>query len=192
VALAAKGPVLVYRGRTKAEIRDIDVVRLRDGAWTPAATVHADGWRMPACPVNGPAVAARGDEVVVAWYTAVGDEPQIRIARSSDDAAHFDPPRTVARGAQVQGRVDVAMDAQGVYLSWIDEDAQGQTLRLARFSRDLAREEERVDVATLARGRATGFPRMVPREGIVHLAWTDVADRVPRVLGARVEFTPGK
>jgi len=187
VALAARGPVLVYRDRTGDEIRDIAIVRHRDGHWTEPAVVHADGWKMPACPVNGPAVAARGDEIVVAWYTAAGGEPEIRLARSRDDGAHFDAPITVARGTQVQGRVDLASDDSQVVLAWIDEDDAGQTLRLARFTPAL-QERERVDAARLARGRGTGFPRIALRDGAVLAAWTDVVDRQPRVQGATIRF----
>lgn len=188
VALAAKGPVLVYRDRTADEIRDIALVRLRDGRWTAPARVHADGWKMPACPVNGPAVVARGDDIVVAWYTAADGTPELRLARSDNDGATFGAPRVVARGPEVQGRVDLAMDAHAVYLAWIDEDSDGQTLRIAQFAPDLSRELARVDVATLARGRGTGFPRMALRNGDAYVAWTDVVERVPRVRGARVAF----
>lgn len=187
-AVGARGPVLVYRDRTTEEVRDIALVRWRDGAWTAPRLVHADGWRMPACPVNGPAVAASGDEIVVAWYTAAEGEPQVRLARSADDGVHFGEPVIVARGSTVQGRVDVQRDAGGVVLTWIDEDAAAQTLRLARFAPDLSKELERVDVATLARGRATGFPRLALRDGAAHVVWTDVVERVPRVRGARVDF----
>jgi hypothetical protein len=45
--------------------------------------VHADNWTMPACPVNGPAVAARGNDVVVGWYTAAGDMAALKLARSA-------------------------------------------------------------------------------------------------------------
>jgi hypothetical protein len=189
-ALAARGPVLVYRDRTENEIRDIAIVRLREGRWTEPALVHADGWRMPACPVNGPAVAARGDEIVVAWYTAADGEPQVRLAHSSDDGEHFGEPLIVARGSQVQGRVDVQRGDGFVALTWIDEDGEGQTLRLARFAPDLSREIERVEIAKLARGRATGFPRLALRGDVAHVVWTDVVERVPRVLGARVDFDP--
>ena len=192
VALAAKGPVLVYRDRTAGEIRDIALTRLRDGAWTAPALVHADGWKMPACPVNGPAVVARGDDVVVAWYTAAAGEPELRVARSGDDGVSFAAPRVVARGPEVQGRVDLAIDDGGVYLAWIDEDSDAQTLRLAQFTPDLSRELARVDVATLARGRGTGFPRMALRDGEVYLAWTDVVERVPRVRAARIAFAGAK
>jgi hypothetical protein len=188
VALAARGPVLVYRDRAEGEIRDIALTRLRGGRWSAPALVHPDGWRMPACPVNGPAVAARSDEIHVAWYTAADGEPQVRLARSRDDGAHFGEPRVIARGAQVQGRVDVQRDAGQVVLSWIDEDAGGQTLRLARFPPDLSKEIERVEVARLPRGRGTGFPRLALRAGAAYLVWTDVVERVPRISGARIDF----
>ncbi|HZD05512.1 MAG TPA: hypothetical protein VE173_11350, partial [Longimicrobiales bacterium] len=68
-ALTAAGPVVVYRDRSPEEIRDIHVTRLVDGRWTGGVPVHEDGWHMEACPVNGPAVAARDRDVVVAWFT---------------------------------------------------------------------------------------------------------------------------
>src|SRR5690606_16713029 len=55
-AVTARGPLLVYRGRSEGEVRDILATRLDGEAWTPPKPVHADGWVMPACPVNGPAV----------------------------------------------------------------------------------------------------------------------------------------
>ena len=33
-----------------------------NGEWTAPATVFSDGWHIPGCPTNGPAVAARGEE----------------------------------------------------------------------------------------------------------------------------------
>lgn len=187
-AVAAKGVVLVYRDRSPQEVRDIVIVRQRDGAWTKPSVVHPDGWIMPACPVNGPAVTARGDEIVVAWYTAADGQPQVRLARSGDDGAHFAAPITIARGAQVQGRVDVQRDAEQVVLTWIDEDDAGQTLWLARFTPDLSKQLERVEVATLARGRATGFPRLALAQGRAYVVWTDIVERAPQVRGARIRF----
>ena len=133
-----------------------------------------------------------GDDVVVAWYTAAAGEPELRLALSGDDGVTFAAPRVVARGPEVQGRVDLAIDDRAVYVAWIDEDSEAQTLRLAQFTPDLSRELARVDVATLARGRGTGFPRMALRDGAVYLAWTDVVERVPRVRAARVDFDAAK
>ncbi|MHB1225254.1 MAG: hypothetical protein ACYC2G_14600, partial [Gemmatimonadaceae bacterium] len=69
MAMTARGPLVVYRDRTAEEVRDISAVRLVDGAWTEPAPVANDGWTIAACPVNGPAVAARGDTAVVVWFT---------------------------------------------------------------------------------------------------------------------------
>ena len=41
----------------------------------PPRTLAADGWEINGCPVNGPAVAADGAKVAVAWFTAAGDRP---------------------------------------------------------------------------------------------------------------------
>ena len=75
VAMTTQGPLLVYRGRDHGEIRDILATRFDGKAWTPAHKVHDDQWKMSACPVNGPAVAARDDNAVVAWYTEAGEQP---------------------------------------------------------------------------------------------------------------------
>ena len=188
VALAAQGPVLVYRDRAEGEIRDIAITRWRNDAWTAPIAVHADRWQMPACPVNGPAVAAEGNDVYVAWYTAADGEPELRLARSSDDGASFAAPLSLARGSEVQGRVDLVLDPTWVYVTWLSEDAQRQTLWLERHARDLRGTPQRVEVATLARGRGTGFPRLALHDGIAHLVWTDIEQRQPRLRGARLHF----
>jgi hypothetical protein len=81
--------VAVYRDRSEGEIRDIRIGAYVDGAWTEGAIVHEDGWETAACPVNGPAVAARGEDVAVAWFTAAGDVPRVKVAFSDDAAESF-------------------------------------------------------------------------------------------------------
>lgn len=185
VAVTARGPLLVYRDRTAEEIRDIAVTRGQGDAWTPPRLVHADGWKMPACPVNGPAVAARGNEAVVAWYTAPADVPMLRLARSNDAGDTFTAPVTVDQGAAVQGRVDVALDTQSTWVLWVREEAAGQSLQLARYARDLSREPERIEVAKIeGRGRATGFPQLALSGAALYVVWTDVVDGKPRLRGA--------
>ncbi len=185
VAVTARGPLLVYRDRTAAEIRDIAVTRGQGGAWTPPRLVHADGWKMPACPVNGPAVAARGNAAVVAWYTAPGEVPMLRLARSSDAGDTFSAPLTVDQGPALQGRVDVALDAQTAWVLWVREQADGQSLQLARYAHDLSSEPERIVVGRIeGRGRATGFPQLALAGDAAYVVWTDVVDGKPRLRGA--------
>ncbi|MEN1928756.1 sialidase family protein [Luteimonas sp. MJ250] len=187
-AVTARGPLLVYRGRAQGEVRDILATRLDGEAWTTPKAVHADNWVMPACPVNGPAVAADGDAAVVAWYTAAdGDVPEVRIAYSGDAGESFAAPVTLDRGEAVQGRVAIALGDGQAWVLWLREENGGQSLWLSRRSPDLVTEFERIGVAHLTgRGRGTGFPQLAVAGGNAHVVWTDVHDGVPGLRGARI------
>lgn len=186
-AVTARGPLLVYRARREGEVRDIHATRLGDGGWSAPAPVHADGWVMPACPVNGPAVAAAGEAAVVAWYTEAAGVPEVRAAASVDAGDRFEAPVVIDAGAPVLGRVDVALADGQAWVLWLREEGEGQSLWLSRRSPDLATEHQRLQVATLAgNGRGTGFPRMAVAGGVAHVVWTDVADGMPGLRGARV------
>ncbi|MDQ3511945.1 MAG: glycoside hydrolase [Pseudomonadota bacterium] len=182
------GAMLAYRDRTAAEIRDINVARFQDGAWQPVSRVHADDWTMPACPVNGPAIHARGSDAIVGWYTAPDGTPMVKLAHSGDSGASFAEPRVIDGGDAVQGRVAVALGETAAWVLWLRETDAGQSLQLALFSPDLARELQRIEVATLqGRGRGTGFPQMVLSGDTAHVIWTDVVDGKPALHGARIE-----
>lgn len=185
VAPTARGPLLVYRDRAEEEIRDVSVTRFDGKAWTAPHAVHADGWKMPGCPVNGPAVAARGDEVVVAWYTAAGDVPRVRLARSRDAGVRFAAPIDLAQG-DTAGRVDVlAHPDGGWWASWIDTREGATQLWLARFDKNL-HETARGVAADLPKGHGSGFPRLAPvREGVVAV-WTDIREGKPHLAARRI------
>ena len=157
--------------------------------------MHADGWKIAACPVNGPAVAAAGEQAVVAWYTAAkdaaaNDTPLLQIARSENAGDSFAAPVVVDKGEAVQGRADVALDAKHAWVAWLREDAKGQSLWLARYAPDLSREQARLEIAKLqGRGRGTGFPKLAVRDGEAFLLWTDVVNGVPQLHGARIKAT---
>lgn len=184
-AVTDKGALLVYRGRTDAEIRDIHAVRFDGSAWSAPKPVAADHWTMPACPVNGPSVAARGRQALVGWYTAAGDTPTVKLARSSDAGDSFAAPVVLDSGAAVQGRIDVALDTNAAWALWLREDAAGQSLWLARYAPDLSRPLEKVQVAKLqGRGRGTGFPQLLLRDGNAYVVWTDITDKTTGLKGA--------
>ena len=187
-AMTARGPLLVYRDRTADEIRDVYATRLDGDAWRAPQAVHADGWKIAACPVNGPAVAAVDNDAVVAWYSAANDAPKVQLARSGDAGDSFAAPVQVDAGEAVHGRVDVALDAQQAWVIWLREDAGGQqSLWLARYAPDLSRELSRTEVAKLqGRGRGTGFPKLAVRDGEAFVVWTDIVAGVPQLQGMRV------
>lgn len=186
-AMTAEGPVTVYRDRSEREIRDIYVSRLRDGVWSEGAPVHEDGWEIAGCPVNGPAVAARGTEVAVAWFTAAGDVPRVKVAFSDDSGATFGDPVVVDDGNPA-GRVDLVLSEGGSALvGWLErtggEDAE---VRLRRASPD-GTVSSSVPLAGSSGSRASGFPRLVsPEPGTLILAWTDLKNVEPRVRVERI------
>ena len=189
MAQTSRGPLLAWRDRDEDEIRDIVVSRRERTSWTASHKVHDDGWKMPGCPVNGPAIAARGDRAWAAWYTAAGDLPRVRLAFSADAGDTFTEAVEVDAGPAVQGRVAVAAGDDAVWLAWVREDAQGQSLQLARYALDLSRETARTSVATLqGRGRATGFPQLMADGSGARLVWTDIAGGAARLHGARIEL----
>ena len=187
LAMTAKGPLLVYRDRSEGEIRDIAAVRYENDTWTDPRPVHADGWHMTACPVNGPAVAADGNDAIAAWYTAAGDKPRVVVARSVDAGDTWSAPVALDAGEVVQGRTAVALDDDHAWMLWVREGKDGQSLWLSRRSPDLAEEMQRMEVAKLqGRGKATGFPQLALHHGNAYVVWTDVIDGAPQLRGAIV------
>jgi hypothetical protein len=185
VSASVDGLLVAYRDRSDDEIRDIAVVRATDTGWSAPSTVHRDGWRIDACPVNGPAIAAHGRTVAVAWFTAP-DQPRIRLAFSSDAGASFAAPLEVAAG-RVTGRVDLVMldDARAV-VSWLAEGADGAEIRAQPWSRAGAAGAPLV-VAASTVDRAAGFPRMALAGNALLFAWTEVA-ATPTVRTALVRL----
>jgi hypothetical protein len=187
-ALTSKGPVLIYRDRSPDEIRDVYSIRFQGGQWRKPQPVAEDGWRMPACPVNGPAIAAVDDSVWAAWYTAPEETPSLRIAFSDNAGTSFTHTRSFRSGASMQGRVDLAANADGAWMVWMEEGTS-QSLWLARLDRQLQTVGPPVLVATLqGRGRATGFARMQAVGRTVYVVWTDVVDGKPELQGAQFRF----
>jgi hypothetical protein len=172
MAMTAAGPLVVYRDRTADEVRDIYVTRLVNGAWTPGRPVHADGWVMPACPVNGPQASADGQRVAVAWFTAADSTPSVKVAFSADTGATFGAPVRVD-GGNPEGRVDVQLlEDGGALVSWIERTGQTEAeVRVRRVGAD-GRMGEPSTLAASSSARSTGFPRMVRAGDDLVFAWT--------------------
>jgi hypothetical protein len=181
VALTATGPVVVYRDRDEREVRDIALVRLTDDGWSAPLLVHEDGWVIDACPVNGPAVDARGETVVVAWFTAP-DAPRVRLAYSGDAGRSFSTPVEVASGQVARGgRISVPLVGRAV-VSWLADGERGAEVRAQPFSRTGAAGPA-VVIAKTSIARSSGFPQMVRADGGLVFAWTESGDP-PRVQTA--------
>ena len=171
-AVTTNGPIVAYRNRSAEEIRDIYVTRRVAGKWLPGVPVHDDNWKIAACPVNGPALAARGNRVALAWFTAANDSARVKVAFSDDAGATFAAPVRVDGGSPA-GRVDVALLADGdALVTWV-ERVGGETaaVRVRRVARN-GRAGVPVTIASSSAARASGFPRMAVAGGHAVFAWT--------------------
>lgn len=188
-AATRNGRVIVYRDRTSEEIRDIAVVRSTDAGWTEPQKVHDDDWHYPGCPVNGPQVAALGDTVVVAWYTAAHDTARVYIARSEDGGATFAAPIRVDEGNPI-GRVDVLLDdlARPVVV-WLEQRSPEQADVLARRVGLDGAIGGPVVIASTSGARPSGFPRIARHGNALIAAYTTVTPSLTVRL-RRVPLSP--
>jgi hypothetical protein len=177
------GPVVAYRDRTEGEIRDIAVVRQVNGEWTQPTIVHEDGWHIEACPVNGPALASRGDTVAIAWFTGAQDTARVRVAFSVDGGQRFAAPVRIDGGTPA-GRVGITLDTNGdAIVSWLErvppENAEVRVRRVAR-SGTLG---EPFTISRTSAARASGFPRIVRSGSALVVAWTVPGDSAKVMVG---------
>ena len=185
VAVTARGPLLVYRDRSAAEIRDIYTTR-RDGErWTTPEAGACRRLEDAGMPGQWPGGCRQ-------WQRRRGRLVHRRRRHAGGQARaqqrcrrHFAAPVMLDQGDAVQGRVDVALDAAQAWVLWVREDGSGQSLWLARYTPDLSRELSRLQVAKLrGRGRATGFPQLALHGGDAYVVWTDVIAGAPQLRGA--------
>jgi hypothetical protein len=185
-ALTANGPIIAYRDRSPDEIRDISVVRRVSGKWMAAQPVSNDNWKINACPVNGPSIAAAGTRVALAWYTAANDQPRVKFAFSTDAGATFGAPVTIDEGKPA-GRVATVLLADGSALvSWIERTGGDTASVRVRRVTAAGKVMEPSTVATSTSARASGFPRMAISGDQVYFAWT-VPGRPSTVQVARTK-----
>jgi hypothetical protein len=181
-ALAADGPVVAYRGRTAEEVRDIYVKRRSPGAtgWSKPVRVGADQWKIPGCPVNGPAIAAAGKRVAVAWFTGAPPGPRVQVAFSDDGGATFGKP-VLVDGGKPLGRLDLVLDGGGnALVCWLALEEKNAALRLRRVS-PAGKAEAPVTLATTSASRSGGVPRLATANGRLYVAWVDDSEAGRRV-----------
>ena len=186
--VTSEGVVAAYRNRSDDEVRDIYVSRLEQGRWTEGSVVHAENWRIPMCPINGPALSATGRDVVIAWYTAKQDDAHAYLGFSRDAGRTFGQPIRLDDRTSL-GRVDVELLPDGSAIaSWIEFDDGRAQFRVRRVTRDGARSGA-VTVAGLGSGgRASGTPRIVRHGDELLFAWTESNDGGRQVRTAVVRL----
>ncbi|HVF35489.1 MAG TPA: hypothetical protein VND91_09230, partial [Candidatus Saccharimonadia bacterium] len=160
--------VAAYRDRTSHELRDIGALVRADGRWSEPRIAHADGWKMAACPVNGPALAVDGDRFTLVWPTMARGEMEVRLASGVRGA--FGAPFDLATGAGELGRVDVA--------TWRDSHVLVTRVATVEGVPSLFVGEHEADGVPASRaqrvaGPVGGYPRIARSGDVALLAWTE-------------------
>jgi hypothetical protein len=163
------GMAVVYRDRSEEEVRDISIIRLKNGRWSEPQPLSKDGWVINGCPVNGPAISSAGRNVAVAWFTAARDQPRVYVALSADGGATFGPQILVGDGNPL-GRVDIIAHPSGnAFVSWVERTPSGAQVR-ARIVRSDGAKAPAIVIAEAS----SGIPRMKMSGDEVVIAWTDL------------------
>jgi len=167
MAMTSRGPLMAYRDRSEKEIRDIVVAPPQASAHS--TPVHADGWMIKGCPVNGPRIDARGSNVAVAWFSAANGNQVVNVAFSRDGGVTFGAP--IRAGAEHDaGRVDLVLlgDGTSAMVTWVE--------RAGVFSKVMARRVSASGVLgkpeVLGKGMTLGFPRIAIANEHILAAWS--------------------
>lgn len=183
------GPLVIYRDRTETERRDIASSRRLQGNWTVSQPVAVDGWQINGCPVNGPALVARENDVAALWFSGANGQSQIFLSRSTNGGETFDSKLKV-NDAHALGRVTALMyPDRSLLLAWMRENSDGSAHIVGRFvnpNNDLGPIVELVQVSPK---RASGFPKLLLSDVGTVLVWTDQTEDFPRVSTVLVDVS---
>ena len=179
VAITSEGPIAAFRDRSDTEVRDIHVSRFEKGpsaaaanTWSPPVAVHADNWKIDSCPVNGPAIAAEGTTVAVAWFAMKGEEGHAYAGFSRDGGRSFGEPIRLDDTVSV-GHVGVEMLPGGAAAaSWVEFTGGRARLRIRRVDASGARSAA-VEIAGAGAGHVGGHPRVARNGNELVVAWTE-------------------
>lgn len=181
-AVTADGSLLVYRDRAMDETREIFAVRRHADAWSEPEPMTNDGWRIPGCPVNGPAVDHRtGGPTAVAWFTGAGDAPRVSVGFG--ETASGVP--IVVDDEVPLGRVGLAIDTDGsAVVSWLAFTGEEAELRLRRVAPDGLLGES-LPVGRTSHSRSSGMPQLERLGGSLYVGWVEVFQDVPSRIRVR-------
>ncbi len=181
-AESPQGAVVVYRDRGVDETREIHSVRGRAGDWSAPEPVTADGWQIPGCPVNGPAIDWRDDRTAVAWFTGADSEPRVAVRFGLEAAA---TSAVVVDAERPLGRVGLALDGDGTaVVSWLALTGDEAELRLRRVAPD-GRLAEPLALGRTSGSRSSGMPQLGRRGDRLVAAWVEIFEGVESRIRVR-------
>ena len=123
--------------------------------------VHDDGWKIAACPVNGPMLSARGRDVAIAWFTATG-RPAARLRRVLERRRR-DVRRADSAGRRRRARPRRRRAARRRHRRWragSSSPRRAPQLRVRRVTASGSNVAGDRRVRAWTASRASGYPRL--------------------------------
>ena len=180
-----RGPVVVYRDRSKKEVRDIYITRKINGIWEAPAPVHNDGWIINGCPVNGPKVASSLNNLAVSWFTVSNGRPIVNLSFSKSNGEYFDTPLKI-NDLDAIGRVDIAfLNEKEVLVSYIEGNDNGTFLRIKKVSID-GKVSAPITISEIDGGRNTGVPQLEKFNDEIFIVWTVLENERNQLKSAKL------
>ena len=186
MAMTEAGPIVVYRDRSPEEVRDIYIARRVNNKWSAPQPIYNDNWQIYGCPVNGPAAASSGSNVVVVWYTGANDTAHVKVALSKDNGTNFDLPAVIDEGMPL-GRVDVTwFDDKRAIITWVEKHKDEAVIksRWIDVEGDLSPSQTLVETSA---SRQSGFPIIARDQKGLLLTWTEVDNGKTVIRTARLK-----
>ena len=171
IAIIEGAVLVVYRDRDSLEIRDNFYALWKDGEWHPGLPLSQEHWKIPGCPVNGPAVDSYGSTFATSWFTAADDLPRNVIQLGNADGMVISEPIVVAE-KNTLGRVDIIMaNHQEAIVSWMEKADVYAKIFIRRYDRK-GPVGDKIMVAENSSSRSSGFPRIARYGENLYVAYT--------------------
>jgi hypothetical protein len=173
VAQTRRGLIAAYRDHLPGEIRDIAIVRERNGKWSKPETLHADGWKINGCPTDGPSISSEKDHVAITWLTRANESAQVRLKLSGNGGDSFGEMLRIDEGNPLGRPTLASLGDQGVVAVWLEKQgAERVEIRIRRLDwNGTLHASQKVADAPL--GRVVGFPRVAVSGRQILVAWRD-------------------
>ena len=175
---------VAYRGHTRDEIRDNlhTTFDLASATWSTPATLRDDGWKIAACPVNGPAADSRDATLAVSWFTAAEGIARVFARISVDAGTTFTTPVQIDLGQPIGRLETVVLPDRSAVILWLERKSEKNSAGLyARRLFPNGHLSAPQLLTTTAQARSSGFPRAALRlDGSLLIAYTQTGE-VPQV-----------
>ncbi len=170
IAMTKNGPIIVFRDRSKLEIRDIYFSQKKDSVWSTPKPVFNDNWEINGCPVNGPKIVSNKKNTAVAWFTVAEETPKVKVSFLSD-TDYFEKP-IILNDIDALGRVDAAfINSEELLVSYMESDEKGTYLRCKKVTKN-GTVSKAITVSEINSARSTGVPQLEILDGVAYFVWT--------------------